>query len=211
LILEEQGFSPDRLEIEVAESALVREVAAAESTLGTLHDAGVRITLDNFGTGYSTLYHKGPRGLSLTLQFCFNEAGRPAAGLTSFVPHPRMCTIEASMPSIPTICEGDYLKWAQQGDCALWTTFLAWGPGDSRLIVPGKVGCSSFDATSECGCTEMYAPVILGLSPAASTRVWIRAVSSSFVAAMAPCSRSPRESAFVGLVEGSGCARCFFG
>jgi EAL domain-containing protein (putative c-di-GMP-specific phosphodiesterase class I) len=56
-ILAEHGIVASRLELEVTESALVHDVGAAESTLGTLHDAGVRITLDNFGTGYSTLYH----------------------------------------------------------------------------------------------------------------------------------------------------------
>jgi len=56
-ILAEHAIAPSRLELEVTESALVHDVNAAEITLGALHDAGVRITLDNFGTGYSTLYH----------------------------------------------------------------------------------------------------------------------------------------------------------
>jgi predicted signal transduction protein with EAL and GGDEF domain len=56
-ILAEHSIAPSRLELEVTESALVHDVTAAEITLGALHDAGVRITLDNFGTGYSTLYH----------------------------------------------------------------------------------------------------------------------------------------------------------
>jgi diguanylate cyclase (GGDEF)-like protein len=56
-ILAEHSIAASRLELEVTESALVHDVNAAEITLGALHDAGVRITLDNFGTGYSTLYH----------------------------------------------------------------------------------------------------------------------------------------------------------
>ncbi len=55
--LRTHGIACSRLELEVTESSLVRDVAAAELTLGALHDAGVRITLDHFGTGYSTLYH----------------------------------------------------------------------------------------------------------------------------------------------------------
>ena len=56
-ILRETGFAPERLEIQITESALVRELEAAQDILGGLREAGVKITLDNFGTGYSSLYH----------------------------------------------------------------------------------------------------------------------------------------------------------
>jgi len=56
-ILRETGLSPNRLEIEITEAALVRDLESAKLLLGTLRDEGVRIALDNFGTGYSSLYH----------------------------------------------------------------------------------------------------------------------------------------------------------
>ena len=56
-ILEETGLPPERLEIEITESTLVRNLEAAQDILGGLREAGVRIALDNFGTGYSSLYH----------------------------------------------------------------------------------------------------------------------------------------------------------
>jgi diguanylate cyclase (GGDEF)-like protein len=56
-ILAETGLSPFRLEIEITESALVRDLKSAQESLGSLRDAGVRIALDDFGTGYSSLYH----------------------------------------------------------------------------------------------------------------------------------------------------------
>jgi EAL domain-containing protein (putative c-di-GMP-specific phosphodiesterase class I) len=56
-ILAETGLSPHRLEIELTESALVRDLDGAEKVLGALREAGVRIALDDFGTGYSSLYH----------------------------------------------------------------------------------------------------------------------------------------------------------
>ncbi len=56
-ILEESGMSPQRLEIEITESALVADLEGAQHVLGGLREAGVRIALDNFGTGYSSLYH----------------------------------------------------------------------------------------------------------------------------------------------------------
>ena len=56
-ILARTGFSPTRLELEITESALVRDLEAAKATLGGLRSSGVRIALDDFGTGYSSLYH----------------------------------------------------------------------------------------------------------------------------------------------------------
>jgi diguanylate cyclase (GGDEF)-like protein len=56
-ILGETGLTPQRLEIEITESTLVRDLDAAKEALGSLRDAGVRIALDDFGTGYSSLYH----------------------------------------------------------------------------------------------------------------------------------------------------------
>ncbi len=56
-VLEETGMPPFRLELEITESALVRNLDSAQELVGALRDAGVRIVLDNFGTGYSSLYH----------------------------------------------------------------------------------------------------------------------------------------------------------
>jgi diguanylate cyclase (GGDEF)-like protein len=54
-ILAETGFSPQRLEIEITETALVENIAVAQTVIDELRAAGIRIALDDFGTGYSTL------------------------------------------------------------------------------------------------------------------------------------------------------------
>lgn len=56
-VLHRGGLPPSRLEVQIAESALVQDLPAAQRTLGELRALGVRIALDNFGTGYSSLYH----------------------------------------------------------------------------------------------------------------------------------------------------------
>jgi diguanylate cyclase (GGDEF)-like protein len=54
-ILEETGLSPDRLEIEITETALVRDPHRALLVLRDLKGLGVNIAMDDFGTGYSSL------------------------------------------------------------------------------------------------------------------------------------------------------------
>jgi diguanylate cyclase (GGDEF)-like protein len=55
-ILTEVGFPPQRLEIEITESALVVDHDQATRTLLSLKNQGVSIALDDFGTGYASLH-----------------------------------------------------------------------------------------------------------------------------------------------------------
>lgn len=54
-ILEETGLLPQRLELEITEAAFIRDRKATISTLMRLHRLGVRIVMDDFGTGFSSL------------------------------------------------------------------------------------------------------------------------------------------------------------
>jgi diguanylate cyclase (GGDEF)-like protein/PAS domain S-box-containing protein len=54
-ILAKTGLKASRLELEITESALIRDRNAVLSTLWRLHKLGVRVVMDDFGTGYSSL------------------------------------------------------------------------------------------------------------------------------------------------------------
>jgi diguanylate cyclase (GGDEF)-like protein/PAS domain S-box-containing protein len=56
-VLVETGLSPARLEIEVTETALVRDLSRAVATLRQVRALGVRVAIDDFGTGHSSLTH----------------------------------------------------------------------------------------------------------------------------------------------------------
>ncbi len=54
-ILAETGLSPDRLELEVTESIIINDMARAVGILRRLKSYGIRISMDDFGTGYASL------------------------------------------------------------------------------------------------------------------------------------------------------------
>lgn len=54
-VLAETGLQPERLTLEITETALMRNADTAQVILQQLSDAGVRIALDDFGTGHSSL------------------------------------------------------------------------------------------------------------------------------------------------------------
>ena len=51
----EAGFAPDCLALEVTETAVIQDVAAASVHLSALRDLGIKISIDDFGTGYASL------------------------------------------------------------------------------------------------------------------------------------------------------------
>lgn len=54
-LLAEERFPPERLELELTETAIMNADTNSKSQLARLRRAGVRISLDDFGTGYSSL------------------------------------------------------------------------------------------------------------------------------------------------------------
>ncbi len=55
--LADSGGPPHLLELELAESTVMDNINRSESIMRELKQTGVRISLDDFGTGFSSLYH----------------------------------------------------------------------------------------------------------------------------------------------------------
>ncbi len=54
-VLRESQLDPNRLELEITESALIGDEPGVVETLDGLKRLGIRLALDDFGTGYSSL------------------------------------------------------------------------------------------------------------------------------------------------------------
>lgn len=54
-IVRRTGFDVSRIELEITESAIINDLAAAQALTSRLKGLGVRIALDDFGTGFSSL------------------------------------------------------------------------------------------------------------------------------------------------------------
>ena len=70
--LTEAGVSADRLYLEVTETAILRDPKSAAAVLHALREQGVRVLLDDFGTGWSglsSLRDLGIDGLKLDYSF----------------------------------------------------------------------------------------------------------------------------------------------
>lgn len=55
VIVAESGVAPERLTVEITETALVTDPDAARASLGTLHNAGISLSIDDFGQGQTSL------------------------------------------------------------------------------------------------------------------------------------------------------------
>jgi len=56
-ILEEEGLPPEYLELELTEAVAVNDPQGAIAIMNEMHDRGVRMSIDDFGTGFSSLSH----------------------------------------------------------------------------------------------------------------------------------------------------------
>jgi len=60
-VAHDTGIDMHRLDLEITETAVIRDIEGAQRIFAALRDLGVRVVLDDFGAGYSSLQILAPR------------------------------------------------------------------------------------------------------------------------------------------------------
>jgi diguanylate cyclase (GGDEF)-like protein len=114
-VLTETGVPAGRLEIELTESALVSDLAAAKRVITSLKNVGISVSLDDFGTGYSSLCYlselpfdkiKIDRSFVLTLQ----ERDQSAKIVNAIVSLGRSLGLPVVAEGVETQADAEFLK-----------------------------------------------------------------------------------------------------
>jgi predicted signal transduction protein with EAL and GGDEF domain len=118
-ILFETGLSPSRLELEITEGVLIQDFERGLSLLRRLKALGVRIAMDDFGSGYSSL--------SYLQSFPFDKIKIDRAFITNLGRNPQSAAIVRAVIGlghglhVPIVAEGvetqDQLKFLIEESC----------------------------------------------------------------------------------------------
>ena len=129
-ILLDTGLAPYRLELEITESVLIDDFSRTVSVLRRLKSLGVRIAMDDFGTGFSSL--------SYLLSFPFDKIKIDQSFIANLSRSPQSAAIIRAAISLgrgldlPVVAEGvesnEQLKFLAQEGCAEFQGYLIGKP-----------------------------------------------------------------------------------
>ncbi len=116
-ILEETGFPPERLELEITETCLVLDPVVAERSLALIREFGVNVALDDFGTGYASIgflrqfrFEKLKLDRSLVVDSAGDECSR--AMMLSSISMARALKMNVTAEGVETQAQADLVRSA---------------------------------------------------------------------------------------------------
>lgn len=116
-ILEETGFPPERLELEVTETCLVLDPLVAERCINVIRGFGVNVALDDFGTGYASIgflrqfrFEKLKLDRSLVVNAADDEGSR--AMMLSSITVARTLEMAVTAEGVETEAQADLVRTA---------------------------------------------------------------------------------------------------
>ena len=114
--LRDAGLSPQRLHLEVTESAMLAAADGAASAIERLHERGVSIVLDDFGTGFSSFDHirRLPvRGLKIDRSFVAGLPERKNQAIVQAVSHlARALDLNVTAEGVETAAQAAFVRSA---------------------------------------------------------------------------------------------------
>jgi diguanylate cyclase (GGDEF)-like protein/PAS domain S-box-containing protein len=120
------GLRPRQMEVEITEPSLVHNLVHSRKQLQSLHDIGVRVSLDDFGVGESSLVHLRNLDLDtlkLDRHFIHDMLGSPRdmAVARSIIDLCRMLDIEVIAEGVETF---EQYRWLVDNGCQIIQGFL---------------------------------------------------------------------------------------
>ncbi|MFA9199658.1 MAG: putative bifunctional diguanylate cyclase/phosphodiesterase [Cypionkella sp.] len=129
-ILEDTGFPPERLELEITETCLVLDPIVAERSLNLIRQFGVDVALDDFGTGYASIgflrqfrFEKLKLDRSLVVQAQQDNGSR--AMMLSSISVARAMDMEVTAEGVETEEQADLVRAAGCDQIQGWLYYKA--------------------------------------------------------------------------------------
>jgi len=129
-ILEETGFDPERLELEITETSLVLDPEVAERSLQVIRGFGVNVALDDFGTGYASIgflrqfrFEKLKLDRSLVVDSCEDESSR--AMMLSSISMAQALQMDVTAEGVETEAQADLVRSAGCDQIQGWLYYKA--------------------------------------------------------------------------------------
>ncbi|MFZ1742157.1 MAG: EAL domain-containing protein [Pontixanthobacter sp.] len=129
-ILEETGFEPERLELEITETCLVLDPIVAARSLDLIRGFGVNVVLDDFGTGYASIgflrqfrFEKLKLDRSLVVESANNEGS--LAMMLSSITMAQALKMGVTAEGVETEAQADLVRSAGCDQIQGWLYFKA--------------------------------------------------------------------------------------
>jgi diguanylate cyclase (GGDEF)-like protein len=136
-LVQDSGFDPARLTVEVTEGGLIDDLAAAAALLAALRQGGLRVAIDDFGTGYSNLAYL--KALPLDYLKLDKRISQDIAGSTRDRIVVRSVIDMARSLGLDVVAEGveteEQLTLLAQEGCTLYQGFLCSPPVSTEALV----------------------------------------------------------------------------
>lgn len=133
VILEETGFPPERLELEITETCLVLDPVIAARSLDMIRGFGVNVVLDDFGTGYASIgflrqfrFEKLKLDRSLVVNAGQDDGSR--AMMLSSITIARALKMDVTAEGVETEQQADLVRTAGCDQIQGWFYFKALPP-----------------------------------------------------------------------------------
>jgi diguanylate cyclase (GGDEF)-like protein/PAS domain S-box-containing protein len=136
--IESFGLSPDRMMIEITESAVARDAVRNEPVLAELHQRGLRLAIDDFGTGHSSLGRLNQMSvttLKIDRSFVADLPGDPSAAVL-VATMIRLADGLGLQPLAEGIETEEQLQFLVEHGCPLGQGFLFSRPVPAEQVAP---------------------------------------------------------------------------